>query len=129
MKNSEDKKLELEFNFFSKSQIELNLTSVSNTIQSLPPNNKLYTDTCGFIIKTGFVFTYNLYELILPTYLPFYYYENLDLKTFYIFSNDMQRYDELNKLYKILQKFSRDKLFQYDDNGYVDMVGNKWVVY
>jgi len=122
-------KLELEISFYLRSSAKVKLISMSNIIEGTTPSKKVYTDPSGFVITTGYVFGYNSTELILPTYLPFLSYDNIDLTSYFNFTHDMQRYDELRKLYRVLNSFSQARIFQYDNTGHVEIVDGIWTVY
>lgn len=101
---------------------------MSNIIETITPTKKIYTDSTGFVISTGYVFSYDSSGLTLPTYLPFDSYEGGDLISYYNFSHDMERYDELQKLHRCLKSFSQARIFQYDNTGHVEIDNGIWVV-
>lgn len=129
MVNKKDIKLELKITFYLKSSVRFNLTSISNIIETSDTFKKLYTSPDGFIISTGYTFQYNYSGLTIPTHLPFYKYEGYDLISYFNFRNDMQRYDSLKRLYNYLNHFSQSRIFEYDNNGYVNIEDDKWLIY
>ena len=129
---NKEKKLELDFNFYLRSSVRIQITYISDIIQSLIPNMKLYTDPDGFIIDTGYVSTFNRQCFTIPTYIPYKVdsdYNESDLFTYFNFLSDVDRYNSMKRLYKYMQGLSQSRVFQYDNQGYVDMVGNKWILY
>ena len=93
-------------------------------------NQKLLTSPDGFIIDTGYTFSYNTNNVTIPTYISYEDdFENPDLFTYYNFISETDRYNAMKKLYKYMQQLSQSKTFQYDNMGYVDMVGDKWTLY
>jgi hypothetical protein len=124
-----NKKLELEFNFYLRSAVKIKITELSKSFEHVGFNNKLYINPDGFQIVTGYTFTFNKSKLTIPTYMPFIHCDENEITSYYIYSDEVDRYNSLNRLYKSLQKLSQSRIFQYDNEGYVEIIGNKWVLY
>ena len=127
---NKDIKLELDFNFYMRSSIRIHITKLSNIFKYVGINQKLLTLPDGFIIDSGYVFSYNRHNMTIPTYVT---YEddldNSDLFTYFNFLSDNDRYESMKRLYKYMQQLSQSKIFHYDNAGYVDMIDNKWILY
>lgn len=122
-------KLELTFKFYLKSSIRIHLSNMSSIINNTDTPMKLYTNSDGFIIESGYTFSYNKHGLTLPTHLNFDDYSDSELYSYYNYLSNKDRYQSLKRLYKYLKGFSQSLIFQYDNTGYVDMVNNTWKVY
>jgi hypothetical protein len=55
--------------------------------------------------------------------------DNSDLFAYFNFLSDNDRYHSMKRLHKYLKQLSQSRTFQYDNTGYLDMVGNKWILY
>jgi len=122
-------KLELEFKFYLNSSVRIHITEMSELFQYIGINQKLLTSPDGFVIDSGYVFSYTRGGMTIPTYVNYDDPDNPDLFTYYNFRSDKDRYSSMKRLYKYMQELSQGRMFQYDNTGYVDMVGNKWIIY
>ena len=123
-------KLELEFKFFLRSSLRIQITNMSDIIQNIKPNTKLHTDPDGFIIDTGYVFTYNRHNFTIPIYMDYECsYNDSNLYAYFNFMSDNDRYNSIKRLYRYMQKLSQSKIFQYDNTGYVNVNDSKWILY
>ena len=127
-----NKKLELEFKFYLRSSLRIQLTHISEIVQSIVPNYKLYTDPDGFIIDTAYTCAFNKHNFSIPTYIMYKSerdYQEADLFTYFNFLSDKDRYNTVKRLYKYMYEFSQSRIFQYDNTGHVDVNGNTWTLY
>ena len=125
-----NKKLELEFKFYLQSSLRIQIISMSKTLETVAPNVKLHTDPDGFIVDTGYVFSYNRHNFTIPTYTEYDYNDNdSDLFAYFNFMGDKDRYNAVKRLYGYMTELSQSRVFQYDNTGYVDVNDNKWILY
>ena len=122
-------KLGLSFRLYLQSSLRIQITDISDILQSVEPNIKLYTDPDGFIMDTGYVCTFNRHCFSIPTFVNYDDYNDSDLYAYFNFLTDKDRYNSLKRLYRYMQELSQSRVFQYDNTGYVDVRDNKWILY
>ena len=125
-----DIKLQLEFKLYLRSSVRIHLSEISSVFRYVGLNQKLLTSPDGFIIDTGYVFSYGKNGMTIPTYISYEDdYDNSDLFAYYNFLSESDRYNSMKRLYRYMQELSQGRVFQYNNTGYVDMVDNKWILY
>jgi len=124
-----DIKLELKFKFYLRSSVSIKLTKLSSAFTYTGANIKLYTSPDGFIIDTGYLFSYNRSGMTIPAYIFYDECDNSDLCAYFNFESDTDRYNSLKRLYNYLEGLSQSRIFQYDNTGYVDSQDDKWILY
>jgi len=124
-------KLELSIRFYLRSSLKLRITHMSNAFFSAGVDKKLCNGPDGFDVSNGFVFSYRRSGLILPAYKRFdemITSDNSDLFAFYSFDNDDDRYLSMRRLYKSMRILSQSLIFNYDNQGHVNVKDDKWIL-
>jgi hypothetical protein len=117
-------KLTLEFRFYLDTSIRIELKNMSKNILNHDVDKILYKHHDGFDISTGYSFSYNKSELVLPSFIEIEKMDDTELKTYYTFISDRDRYHSIKRLYKSLIGFSQSRIFHYDNTGDVDFKDN-----
>lgn len=127
-----DTKLELQFRLFGEGSVAIILDGMSKTLFNKDVNTKLFTKQDGYIIETGYKFRYSTDSLVIPTYKGFLDYNDFlsnNVVSYYTFSGDKERKEELERLFECLDEFSQSIVFQYDNTGYVGLLNDKWYMF
>ena len=96
-------KLQLEFKFYLRGSVRIHLLELSSAFSYIGLNQKLLTSPDGFIIDTGYVFSYGRSGMTIPTYVSYEDdYDNSDLFAYYNFLSDVDRYNSMKRLYKYM---------------------------
>lgn len=123
------KKIEFEIELHIKNTVKIRITHLSDSIKKCSVNTNLFTNNDGFIINTGYSFNYNNNLITIPTYKTYDDYNDIDMVLFKQYKNERDKYKSLKYLYDILIIFSQSRIFQYDNTGFIETDGKKWIVY